>query len=149
MSQTYRFKAGLPAFESYLEFQVVERAELEPLLILCSVQEPPVRFVCVPAEWLVADYSFQLSEEDAVLLGWPESTAGRQISAGREPDLRCLLILEFREGGGPHANLGAPVLLCTANGRGVQSIQIGDAYPHRFPIDAGGREKSEVNPCSS
>lgn len=127
IEQVYRFPQGIPAFEQHRQFRLIESAEFAPLVILESECAARVRFVCAPARALMPGFEFELTAEEADVLGTGGGGAG----------LLVYVILTFREGAAPTANLMAPVVLNPATGVGLQSVQAGSAYSHIHPLERG------------
>lgn len=128
---SYRFPAGIPAFENHVRFRLVENPRFAPIVVLESEIDPAVRFACAPLRLLAPDYQLELSPEELELLGHP-------ADASR---LLLLAILTFREGRPPTANLLAPVVLNPDARAGLQSVQCNPAHSHLHPL-------REETPCS-
>ncbi len=120
----YRFPRGLPAFEQITSFFLIENPAHAPLVVLESHCKPPVRFACIPMQWLMPDYRLELADEEAALLGASSSPGG----------LILLAVLTFREGLAPTANLLAPVVLNPEARVGLQSVQAHLPYSHLHPL---------------
>lgn len=115
----YYFEDGLPGFEQEHEFRLEAPPHLAPLLLLASAVTPGLRFVCVPAQILLADYQW-------------------------EPPGGCALaILTFPETGAPTANLLAPLVLDPRTRRGAQVIQADSGYSCQHPLP----RPVEAQPC--
>lgn len=127
-TDVYHFPQGLPAFEHLRGFLLVQRPHLVPLAFLCSVEQPGLRFICVPVELLAPDYDLHLGEHDRELLEWEGETTQRIL----------LAILTLREGEPPSANLLAPVVLNVGRGRGLQVVQSDSPYPVDARLPGGG-----------
>lgn len=121
---SYRFPAGIPAFESHVRFRLVENPRFAPIVLLESEIDPSVRFACAPVELIAPGYQLELSSEERELLGGPADGA----------PLLVLAILTFREGRPPTANLLAPIVLNPAAAAGVQSVQCNSPYSHVHPL---------------
>lgn len=128
---SYRFPAGIPAFENHLRFRLVENPRFAPIVLLESEIDPAVRFACAPVELIAPGYQLELSEEELELLGRPAAGSA----------LIVLAILTFHEGSPPTANLLAPVVLNPAAGVGLQSVQYNSSYSHIHPV----REKQQCS----
>lgn len=122
------FPQGLAGFEQETRFVLIERAESAPLVFLQSMANPDLCFVTVPVKCLDEDYRVQLDEETAAALGI-------ETGEGWEQEVLCLAILTVPEGGGPTANLRAPVVIHRATRRAAQAIQFDSAYPFHHPLE--------------
>lgn len=123
-SVSYRFPAGIPAFESHVRFRLLESPRFAPIVLLQSEVDPAVRFACAPVALIAPDYQLELSSEEMELLGHPADVSR----------LLVLAILTFREGRPPTANLLAPLVLNPAAAVGVQSVQCSSPYSHVHPL---------------
>lgn len=121
----WSFPEGLPAFEHLHRFLAVRRATFHPLMVLCSVDDPAVRFICAPVELLDPDYQLQLAPEDCPSLEW--------VAEG-EPEAKLYVVLSFPEQGSPTANLLAPIVVNARRGIGAQVVLAGSSYPVRYPL---------------
>ncbi|MCX7603961.1 MAG: flagellar assembly protein FliW [Bryobacteraceae bacterium] len=121
---SYRFAAGIPAFENHVRFRLLENPRFAPIVLLESEIDPSVRFACAPVHLLAPGYELELSAEELDLLGRPADAS----------QLLVLAILTFREGRPPTANLLAPIVLNPAAAAGVQSVQCNPAYSHLHPL---------------
>ncbi len=120
----YQFPRGIPAFEHIRRFCLIENPAHAPLVVLEGDCQPPVRFACIPMQWLMPDYRLELADEEAAQLG-PCSAPGGLI---------LLAVLTFREGLAPTANLLAPVVLNPETRVGLQSVQAHLPYSHLHPL---------------
>jgi flagellar assembly factor FliW len=136
----FHFPYGLPAFEDQTQFELERRLELNPILLLCSLQRRNLRFICAPMEVVSPTYRFVLEKEEALLLGVAEGE--RDIG---ESDLLCLAILTLPQSGPTTANLLAPLVLSLKTGTGVQAIQAGSSYSPVQPLHPAS---PEATPCS-
>jgi flagellar assembly factor FliW len=127
-SDVYEFPEGLPAFEHLRRFVLARTPRWAPLVFLASVEQPGLRFLCLPVELLAPDYVLALTDEERSALGWEEGSP-REL----------LAILTFREGAAPTANLAAPVVLNPGPNKGLQVVQADSAYGVEHPLPGGGR----------
>jgi flagellar assembly factor FliW len=128
-SPYYRFPEGIPAFEQHVSFRLTRDPAFDPLLFLVSERDPELRFICIQARFLAADYSYELDAAGAAILG---AEPGR-YSAGDER-FGCLAILSFPAGAPATANLLAPVVINFGNAAGLQAVQSGGAWSHAHPV---------------
>jgi flagellar assembly factor FliW len=129
------FPTGLPAFEEERRFLLVQQPASRPLAFLQSLRQPGLAFLTLPVQLLVPDYRLALAPEDLASLGFPPD---RQPVIGR--DIVCLAIVAATAGGGPTANLLAPVVINLKNRHGLQVIQSGSGYSHQHRLAPPGEE---------
>jgi flagellar assembly factor FliW len=78
------------------------------------------------------EYRLAMVLDDLRSLGLAE---GRQPAIGSE--VRCFAIVAMMEDGSLTANLLAPIVVNSANRRGVQAIRLDSDYSHRYPVAEG------------
>jgi flagellar assembly factor FliW len=122
------FPCGLPAFETYTRFKLVEK---HPLLFLESETNPDLSFLLLPVSLIDPDYRLALSPEDRAT-----------IAAVDESPLMCLAVVTAVEDLPPTANLLAPVVVNLDSGRAVQAVRSDTMYSHKHPL------MPEGVPCS-
>lgn len=108
------FPSGLPGFEQCRQFTLVHAAgtETPQLFLLQCLDDAEVVFTVTTPDVLGLNYEFNLSDEevDALQLSNPE-------------DALVLLMVSRESDSAPiRANVMAPLVLNTANRRGVQKI---------------------------
>jgi flagellar assembly factor FliW len=144
--EVYWFEGGIPAFEHLRRWLLVERAMFQPLAVLQSVDQPDLRFACLPVSLLRADYQVDLGPYERKTLEWEcEGGDGR---APARPSLICLAIVTFRAGQSATANLLAPILLNPQARRGAQVVQAGTQYSTEFEL-ARQEDSAEGPPACS
>jgi flagellar assembly factor FliW len=121
------FPQGLPAFETYTRFRLVQSSRYEQLLFLESKENPDLSFPVVPVPLLDPNYQLTLSDEDCIALGI--EAAGTALA-----QIVCLAVVTAYEDLPPTANLLAPVVVNFANGRAVQSVRADAVYSHKHPL---------------
>jgi flagellar assembly factor FliW len=122
------FPHGLPAFETFQKFSLVEKP---PLLILESETNPELSFLLLPMTLIDPDYKLTLSNEDR-----------DTIQARDESPLLCMAVITAVEDLPPTANLLAPVVVNLESGRAVQAVRSDRAYSHKHLLILEGA------PCS-
>jgi flagellar assembly factor FliW len=135
-AEVYWFESGIPAFEHLKQWLLVERPSFRPLTVLQSVEQPQLRFACLPVSALRSDYQVSLGKAERTLLQW-ESSEGAETP---EFQLICLAIVTFREGRSATANLLAPVLLNPRSRRGAQVVQSGTDYSTEYELVMRAKE---------
>lgn len=146
-ADVYWFESGIPAFEHLRRWVLVERATFRPLAVLQSIEQPRLRFACVPVSAVWADYQVNLGVPERRALQWDNEDGA--IGLATEPSLICLAIVTFRPGQRATANLLAPVLLNPGPRRGAQVIQAGTDYSTEFELGRPREQATEEpEPCS-
>lgn len=135
----FEFPQGIPGFEEDVRFALDGEQELAPVLFLHSTRESGPRFLCLPADAVAKEYAFELSDEDAALLGLE---AG--LHRPGEPGLLCVFVLTVHGDGAVTANTLAPVVLSLGRRRGLQPIQAGAGYSCVHMV---GRSGTEARRC--
>jgi len=120
----YHFRNGLPAFEECRRFLLLHREEYGPFFVLHCVDQPGLRFACLPVDRLTGDFDLQPAGEELVSAGLAPETG----------DLLCLAIVTFRPGRPATANLLAPVVLSPSRRLGLQVILSHGGYSHQVPL---------------
>lgn len=118
------FPLGLPAFETRTRFLLIEDGAYAPLAFLLSVEQPDLRFACVPVRLMEAAYRLELQEEEEEALGL----------SGGESTLGLFGIITFPAGETPTVNLLAPLVINREQRLGVQSVQTASSYAVRHPL---------------
>jgi flagellar assembly factor FliW len=111
------FPLGIPAFETHRRFRLIDR---DPLLFLESESNPELSFLLLPVVLIDPEYRLALSPEDR-----------ETIAASEASDLLCLAVITAGEDLPPTANLLAPVVVNTENGRAVQAVRSDSVYSHK------------------
>ena len=140
-SAVFHFPSGLPGFETERQFVFIEQPNTDPLMFMHSLSRADLCFIVLPI--LVADphYRLSLAPEDRAELRLPgdlEPRIGEDILCG------ALVCAASGEGGGPTANLLAPIVVNLKEGIGMQVIQTESGYSHQHPLFA----QEELAPCS-
>ena len=134
----YRFREGLPAFESDREFRLIAETDWHPFLVMESLRDGGPRFICIEIAAVEPGYAVELSREDAESIG---VQPGR--CAAGDSGIAFLGVVATVEDGALTANLAAPLVINTARGAGVQSIQPASRYSP-FTVVLHGQERQ---PC--
>ncbi|MDO7906565.1 flagellar assembly protein FliW [Paenibacillus sp. JX-17] len=82
--QVFRFDKGIPGFESYKQFALLEMGE-EPFGYLQSVEDKDVSFMLADPFVFYPDYEFELPDSEADELGIDEQIVIRNVLTIREP----------------------------------------------------------------
>jgi flagellar assembly factor FliW len=126
------FPCGLPAFDGYRTFVLIQLPKTHPLLFLQSLDSPKVCFPVLRALAVDPLYRLRLAKEDLRRLDLP---ASRQPRLGE--DIECLVVVALRKGGAT-ANLLAPVVI---NFRKMRAIQVVSEEPYslQHPLKTPGK----------
>jgi flagellar assembly factor FliW len=125
---TLEFPQGLPGFEGYRRFVVVEEPRFLPAVRLQSLDSPEVCFWAAPARAIDPEYELELSADDRRVLGLEPALVG-------EPLLE-FAILCAPKSGRLTANLLAPVVVNLKTRMAVQAVRSDRRYSHRHPVAA-------------
>jgi len=119
------FPDGLPGFERQTTFALVEHERIEPFLWLQSLRDPSIGFLVIEPALLVDDYSFDLNDADAALLGLTDDAAPPRVLAVLvvPDDVRAMT-----------ANLQAPLVINEAGRIGKQVILTDEHFSMRHPV---------------
>ena len=123
-----QFPRGLPGFEQYRFFVLIEQPQHAPLVHLQSMENAGLCFLAIHARQIDPNYQLQLQREDRDL-----------IPAG-DPTLE-LVLLSAAEDGQITANMLAPIVIHLPTRVAVQSVRNDQKYSHQHPV-------GEVASCS-
>jgi flagellar assembly factor FliW len=131
------FPRGLPGFEQYTRFALIEDPYYAPFGWLQALDDPYVKFLVVPPAAIVPDYQPRLHDQDLSAL---------ELADPALADLLCILVVpgDVRA---MTANLRAPIVLNRRRQRAQQVILTDDRYPLRHPVFAGTPASQEVRVC--
>ena len=124
-----QFPSGLPAFEQETQFLVMEPLAQAPMVFLQSLSNPSLCFLAMPILTIDPEYKLQMTAEDLQTLQLPTD---RQPSLG--DGIICLALIAVAEDGSISANLLAPVVIRTADRRGVQAVRVDSTYSHQHSV---------------
>jgi len=130
-SSVLTFPHGLPGFERFREFGLVEIEEESPFLRLLSLEEPRLGFVIFNPMLVWPDYSPGISQEDLQGLG---ITRADQIA------VYCVVTLS-KVPSEVTANLKGPICINTETMQGKQMILVDDQYHTKHSILATQQEQ--------
>ncbi|MGG4049609.1 flagellar assembly protein FliW [Paenibacillus favisporus] len=82
--QIYQFDKGLPGFEEYRKFALLDMGE-EPFSYLQSIDDMNVSFMLVNPFVFYPDYEFELSDPEAAELGIDDQVSVRNMVTIQEP----------------------------------------------------------------
>ena len=124
----YRFRSGLPGFESEHVFVFLNQPQTEPLIFMQSASSPGLCFILLPIRVVDPQYNLTLEPEDLSELRLPK---GRQPRIG--DDILCCAVIRSGENttAGPTANMLAPIVVNLKHHIGMQVIQAGSGYSHQ------------------
>jgi flagellar assembly factor FliW len=131
------FPAGLPGFEDYTAFALVEDEYYAPFCWLQALDDPYVSFLVVPPTSVVPEYDLGLADEDQ---------EGLRLEGGVEPRLYCIVTVP-QDVEALTANLKAPVVINPARRRGKQIIRTDERYSLREPVMHGAAQEAVVQSC--
>jgi len=122
-----RFRDGIPGFEEYHDYVLVEAPGAAPFEWLQSTEEPALAFAVVDPQMVCAGYAPHFGRGDLTSIGLED--AGGAI-------LRVILTLSDD----PEqitANLQAPLLINQASGLGCQVLLTRSDYDTRYRVVEG------------
>jgi flagellar assembly factor FliW len=128
-SAPFRFRQGLPGFESERDFAPIEIPAQRPILYLQSHAREDICLITLPVRVIVSGYSLHLPAEYLGPLGFRDDETPR---IGEE--LLCLAVVTAGEDRRLTANLLAPIVVNIRTREAVQAIQYDSDYSHRHPI---------------
>lgn len=125
----FQFAAGIPGFEEHTAFLFIQQSHTNPLVFMQSLRDAAICFIGLPASVVDPNYRLELSPEEAIALGLPQSDGPPPTQ-----ELLSLVLLTFAENTEPVANLMSPIVLNPRTRRGIQAIQLGSNYSLRHPL---------------
>lgn len=128
------FPWGLIGCADWRAFQLMP-FPFEGIGDLVSMDHPNLVLTVADPEWLKIDYSFELDDEDADVLG---------LTTAEDAMVLCILTLR-RDQSTVSVNLAGPVIINRANGVGRQVILDYQSYPLRFPLLVGESAVTFIN----
>jgi flagellar assembly factor FliW len=131
------FPAGLPGFEDYTAFALIEDEYYAPFSWLQALDDPYISFLVVPPACVVPEYELDIADEDCESLRLDEDV---------EPRLYCIVTVPG-DVQALTANLKAPVVINPARRRGKQIIRTDERYSLREPVMQGVAEEAGVHSC--
>lgn len=130
-NSTLEFPRGLPGFEDFKRFVLIEQGELAPAVFLQSLDSSHLSFTAIPISLIDPEYQIAATPDDLRILRRSEAP---QPVCGQ--DLLCLAILSATENGQFTANLLAPVLVNLSHRVAVQAVREDGKYSHQHPLNA-------------
>ena len=133
------FPEGLPGFEGHTSFVLIEDDRLAPFRWLQAAEDPRVGFLVIEPSAFIADYGFELDDQDAERLGLDDAVEPRVLCILAVPgDVRAMT-----------ANLRAPLVINPRRRLAKQVILSDDSYPLRHPVfdSAGQTAEAERRAC--
>jgi len=136
----YKFTQGIPGFEDYREFRLVEQEDV-PLAQLISVEDERIGFILMRPGVLFPDYSVEVDEgdEEVLKLNLVTNETGSSstlldVEPKGEIEIWAIVTLNRQDAAQSTLNLRAPLLLNTESERGVQVILSDKRYLTRQPL---------------
>jgi len=123
-SAVVTFPQGLPGFERFRKFGLVEVPEEAPFFRLLSMEDPRLGFVLVDPTLIWPDYDPVITEEDL---------NGLAVTEASQLAVYCIVTLSTV----PEqvtANLGGPVCINTAAMLAKQMILVDERYHTKHPL---------------
>ena len=118
------FPDGIPGFEEYTEYALIEEARFWPFAWLQPITEPQIGFVLMEPRLFVADYDPDFSCQDLTCLN---------VDGEDAVDLRCILVVPS-DPKAATANIKAPLLINRRGQRGKQVILMDERFALRYPV---------------
>ncbi|HLH25573.1 MAG TPA: flagellar assembly protein FliW [Chloroflexota bacterium] len=131
------FPTGLPGFEDYTAFALIEDEYYAPFCWLQSLDDPYISFLLVPPGCVDPDYELALPDEDRESL---------RLEAGTEPRLYCIVVVP-KDVQAMTANLKAPLVINPVRRQGKQVIRTDERYALREPVLRGAAAEAVVQAC--
>jgi len=131
------FPAGLPGFEDYTAFALIEDEYYAPFGWLQALDDPYISFLVVPPHAVAPDYTLELDEDECESL---------RLDEGVAPRLYCIVTVP-QDVHDLTANLKAPVVINPARRRGKQVIRTDERYSMRQPVLQGAADGAMVQSC--
>lgn len=136
-SALFTFPEGVPGFEEYTAFALIEDADYAPFGWLQSLAEPALKFIVVDPQVVVPDYAVDLAEGDVGSLALAHPGEARLLAIVSVPGSIEAMT----------ANLKAPVVLNCVRRLGKQVILNDDRYSLREPVLTGDEAAGEGQPA--
>jgi len=123
------FPRGIPGFEEYKTFKLIEDEEDPFLANLLAVENGQAGFVLFRIQLFLEDYlpQIELADEEARLL---------EITQTDTPEVWTILTLCHSDFTKTTANLRAPVIINRRARKGAQFVLNDDSYSARYPLFA-------------
>lgn len=118
------FKDGLPGFEEYRYFAILQFEESYPIFWLQSTEDSEICLPVVDAFAAVPDYAFNIEDGDVNELG---------LSGPEDLHVVSVLVIPDKIDG-MTANLAAPIIINVTTGKAKQIILNGGEYSVRSPV---------------
>lgn len=136
----YYFTQGIPGFEDYREYLLVEQEDV-PIAHLISVEDERIGFVLIRPGVLFPDYEVEVDAENEEVLKLNlamNELGGSSTHPDEKPkvpvEIWAIVTLNRQDVNQSTLNLKAPILLNTDHKLGVQLIITDDRYLARQPI---------------
>ena len=123
------FPRGIPGFEEYKTFKLIEDEEDSLLANLIAAEDGQAGFILFRIQLYLADYlvKIEFAEEEASLL---------EIRPTDTPEVWTILTLCQSDLSKTTANLRAPVIINRRTRKGAQFVLNDDSYSSRYPLFA-------------
>jgi flagellar assembly factor FliW len=120
------FPDGLPGYEGWRQFVLIDLPEMAPLRVLHSVNASEPCFLVVDPRTVLASYRSHLGAADRLRLG-----------AKDDSSLLWLAIVSVRDDGEVAVNLRAPIVIDASRMVGRQVMPNDCVYPLHYVIGSG------------
>ena len=118
------FSEGLPGFERFKRYAIVEEEEELPFQWLLSVEEPYLGFMIVDPLLICPDYNHGVSKEDL-----------KGLDVERSEDLRiCSIVTLSSDPNKITVNLKGSIFINVVNRKAKQVVLMDDTYSTKHPI---------------
>jgi flagellar assembly factor FliW len=118
------FPEGIPGFEDFTDFALIEESRFWPFTWLQPLAEPAIAFVLMDPGLFIADYHPDLGSENLECLN---------LQADDIADLRCILVVPS-DPKAATANVEAPLVINRRARRVKQVILMDDRLALRHPV---------------
>src|SRR4051812_23366364 len=126
----FYFPSGIPGFEEYQQFLLIERAETRPLLFMQSCRNASLCFVAAPVSVAEPAYALELALDEVAMLDLPPESE----TVGATGSTCCIGLITSSPGEAPTINLASPIVLNLQNRKGVQAVRADAQYSRRHPL---------------
>jgi flagellar assembly factor FliW len=116
------FPEGLPGFVTARRFVILQSEEIQPLLLLHTIEGAPLGLPVVPIQIARPDYHLEIPPDDRRLLDLPNGGGA----------LLCLAVVVLNAQ--PTCNLMAPIVINPRKLIGKQILQLDCDYSSAFPL---------------
>lgn len=124
MNEVISFEHGIPGFEGYKQFALLDSEDISPFYWLVNVEDPSLAFVLVDPQNFLEDYQPKLYESDL-----------QDLRTDPNDVIVMLTIITLNQDPVKStANLLGPLLINTTKKLGKQIVVVDDQYSTKYPL---------------